>query len=689
MTGRPLLGILLAVIVESSHWTRIRWDFNDQGAARAWQLSAVAIAISGALIYLESSSRLAMPILLTWLPPLLLPVQFIQVFGMKTSLPLNMFSFLAKQRRQRNLRLGLTESEIHFNFGNVYFIVALLGCAVGNAANGPSGWLYLPATAVLVGWKILATNRSRWFSLLIALAIASGISIVGQKGLEKLDDHFTNRGLFTLGFDPNSTSTLIGKPGPVEQSADILWRLQSVTGRPPTLLRTASYNTYRENGRWFCNPLFNPEFRDLDTRLEQGQPYYLLARDSSGPEQIAAVNPQLPHFTLRGAASEYAPLPLPGDTASLQGFELDGIDRNFFGTVRLFPKHSVIAGKVLLKADCLSEDPVVRAEDLKIPFLERRTLKSVLQQLHLLKPTLWQVYQSKVEFTLPEKSESLVSQPRDSRPLSETLAILRTWFQREFRYSRDLTIAMSPYLRASPTAIEQFLTTDRTGHCEYFATATVLLLREAGIPARYATGFAVMERDANRNEYVIRGTHGHAWCRVWDAGAQRWIDFDTTPGGLSSVTPPPQSWFQRFSDQIKRLREDFFLWQNQPENRTNVTVVIWAVSLALLAFITKKLWKSKRTVSGNQATLLYDGALISTPLNALERLAAKRLGTRPTGTPLAEWLSQLRPALADVALLDEALALHQRLRFDPAPAPPNEQARLAVLAKKLAADLKG
>lgn len=313
----------------------------------------------------------------------------------------------------------------------------------------------------------------------------------------------------------------------------------------------------------------------------------------------------------------------------------------------------------------------------------------MLQQLHLLKPTLWQVYQSKVEFTLPEKSESLVSQPRDPRPLSEKLAILRTWFQREFRYSRNLTIAMSPYLRASPTAIEQFLTTSRSGHCEYFATATVLLLREAGIPARYATGFAVMERDANRNEYVIRGTHGHAWCRVWDAGAQHWIDFDTTPGDWSSLTPPPQSWVQRFSDQIKRLREDFFLWQNQPQNRTNVTVVIWAVSLALLAFLTKKLWKSKRTVLGNQATHSYDGAFISTPLNALERLAAKRLGTRPTGTPLAEWLSQLRPALVDDALLDEALALHQRLRFDPTPALPNEQARLAVLTKKLTADLKG
>ena len=28
---------------------------------------------------------------------------------------------------------------------------------------------------------------------------------------------------------------------------------------------------------------------------------------------------------------------------------------------------------------------------------------------------------------------------------------------------------------------------------------------------------------------VIRGTHGHAWCRVWDQDAGLWLDFDPTP----------------------------------------------------------------------------------------------------------------------------------------------------------------
>ena len=43
------------------------------------------------------------------------------------------------------------------------------------------------------------------------------------------------------------------------------------------------------------------------------------------------------------------------------------------------------------------------------------------------------------------------------------------------------------------SALDDFLNRSRAGHCEYFATATVLLLRAAGIPARYATGYSVQE----------------------------------------------------------------------------------------------------------------------------------------------------------------------------------------------------
>ena len=73
--------------------------------------------------------------------------------------------------------------------------------------------------------------------------------------------------------------------------------------------------------------------------------------------------------------------------------------------------------------------------------------------------------------------------------LSEKIARLRIFFLHEFEYARYLSIhpanRFSPY-RHSGNAISRFLLEGRRGHCEYFASATTLLLREAGVPARYS-----------------------------------------------------------------------------------------------------------------------------------------------------------------------------------------------------------
>jgi protein-glutamine gamma-glutamyltransferase len=57
---------------------------------------------------------------------------------------------------------------------------------------------------------------------------------------------------------------------------------------------------------------------------------------------------------------------------------------------------------------------------------------------------------------------------------------------------------------------------------------------------------------------------------------------------------------------------------------------------------------------------------VTTPLAALEKPARKLLGERPPGTPLAPWLMRLSSRLPQPELLARALALHHRLRFDPA-----------------------
>jgi transglutaminase-like putative cysteine protease len=641
---------------------KFRWDFSEDAASAAWQFTTLGIGLAGILIFLDETPYMALPSLLTWLPPLLLPMQFVQSYGLRDSLPLSTFSFLARYRHKRNLRLGLTEETIRIHFGNVYFVTTLIASTLGSQANSwPYSLMFLPGIIILTGWQFLAASRSHPLALVIALIVAGGISLAGQFGLDELADWFGNRGQSRSQFNPNSAPTMIGKPGRIQLSPDIVWRLRLHDDSPkPNLLRTGTYNILR-GSTWQNMRVAVTDFRDLDNiEPTQGEIFYLL-RDNLTPEaKREAIAPGLPRFSLRGTAFAETPLPVPGDTASLTDFELDAQQCNSLGSVRVFPKRSVIEGTVLWNGSTNPEVEPLANEDLVIPPPEREALQEALRQIRI-----------------------------DEQPTLEgKLRAIRGWFQQNFTYSRNLSINASHYLSNPHTALTQFLTTQQSGHCEYFATTTALLLREAGIPARYATGYAVIERDLKRQEYIIRGTHGHAWCRVWDADAGSWLDFDTTPGSWLDALRPQNTASQRFNDSVKRIREDFFLWRNRPANRLGATVVMLAILLAVTGYIAKRLWKSKRRMEAARKATRYTGPVVLTPLNALEPQAEKHLGSRPPGEPFAAWLMRLRPSLADSSVLEEAVELHQRLRFDPQPTPQTTRERLAELARDLESAIK-
>lgn len=115
----------------------------------------------------------------------------------------------------------------------------------------------------------------------------------------------------------------------------------------------------------------------------------------------------------------------------------------------------------------------------------------------------------------------------------------------DYRYSLDLT---SP-LVVGMDPIEQFLSVDRSGNCQYFASALVLMLRSQGIPARLVVGFNTDEYNNIGGYYIARQLHAHAWVEAlvdakWlkpneltystIASEQYWMHLDPTPGGGGS-----------------------------------------------------------------------------------------------------------------------------------------------------------
>ncbi len=78
--------------------------------------------------------------------------------------------------------------------------------------------------------------------------------------------------------------------------------------------------------------------------------------------------------------------------------------------------------------------------------------------------------------------------------------------------------------------VAEFLFEKKKGYCEYFASATAVLLRLQGIPARYVRGFTVREANRIGGHYVVREADAHAWVEAFVPG-RGWVEADATPAG--------------------------------------------------------------------------------------------------------------------------------------------------------------
>ncbi len=99
-----------------------------------------------------------------------------------------------------------------------------------------------------------------------------------------------------------------------------------------------------------------------------------------------------------------------------------------------------------------------------------------------------------------------------------------------------------------------FLVRRKKGHCEYFASAMVLLARAAGLNARIVAGFKGGKYNDIGKYYVIRNCDAHTWVEVYIPG-KGWRRYDPTPADRESFLFGEESFlakpFWDFIDLIK------------------------------------------------------------------------------------------------------------------------------------------
>lgn len=146
---------------------------------------------------------------------------------------------------------------------------------------------------------------------------------------------------------------------------------------------------------------------------------------------------------------------------------------------------------------------------------------------------------------------------KGSKPVDKVIAVRDFFLKRNengkriFRYTLKAGAVDDPNIPSSKM-LYNFLFKTHAGYCTYYAGASLFMLRALGVPTRFTTGFATINRsDKNKGWYWFYASQAHAWTQVYFPG-YGWLDFDMTIGNEDQQSapkpdgtpplPPPEPW---------------------------------------------------------------------------------------------------------------------------------------------------
>jgi transglutaminase-like putative cysteine protease len=503
--------------------------------------------------------------------------------------------------------------------------VVLLGSSATNPANR---WFY-PAAVALIVWAIAAARPPRFprWSFVLFAALAAGGGYFGHTQLRevqsRLESAFVNwlgGAIRRPGTSAREARTALGQIGRLKLSGRIVLHVEPETGEPPPLLREASYNSLQRNTYWYNT---NRSFERVP--LEANDVWKLLPKKKT--TRAVTVSASLE----RGAGI----LALPAGAAQLENLLVGEVGTNILGVVRVAEGPGLVSYRASYgPGQTIDSEP--GPTDLAVPEGEKAALSEIVAQLDLA-----------------------------SKTDAEKLRLIAGFFQNNFKYSTWLAAGNSPM--ESETPVTRFLRTTRSGHCEFFATATTLLLRQARIPARYAVGYAVMESAKSGRTFLVRERHAHAWTLVWNKDRRIWEDFDTTPASWDAVESENASFWEPLADfwsavkyQLARMR-----W-----GKTNYRqYLVWALVPMILFLAWRIIFNRQRKrarLADEAVAVARDWPGLDSEFYLVEQKLAQRGFQRWENETLADWLGRIQKTSTDsVDGLRAILPLHYRYRFDP------------------------
>jgi len=670
-----LTGLALGLVLESSRVLKERWDFSEADMIRIWNFCSL-LGLAAAIFAFTSndgpasfgkmfadpgvhtsrlagnSSTQAALSLIRWLPLIFYVYMLAQAFSSRTEFPLDTISPFLRYRRKRRLKNRLPASpQFSFNASFPYFVLCFFAASAHAAEDQSFFW----GLCGLVAWA-LWSQRPRGFGRLVWLGMLGAViiaSLLGQRGLgqlarlTELADNYNAQWLtrwMRHSTDPEQSRTSIGQIGEQQMSPQIILRVARVNGAAiPTYLREATYRTYHAPA-WYAagSPDHPDHFSSIPELPPQDSGNWNLQPGVAG-QKLVNISCYLENYNPKDG-NRLGVLPLPVDCDRLEQLAAYTLENNSVGTVLADGPGLVIFNARFGAGTTMDNPPVTNIapglnDDLAVPDREKPALDTIIAQLPL---------------------AGLNDQ--------EKCRVVDHYFAVNYQYSiwqeRPKNHPKSP--ATNETALANFLLHTHSGHCEFFATATVLLLREMGIPARYAVGYYVHEPAGGG--YVVRARDAHAWCLAWNFHTRAWETLDTTPASWTEIEGKRKSPWQFISDTFSWLGYQFAKFRyGQSHLRPYLLIALVPVLGYFLYQIIFHRRRHQPTDAAKSAPFANWPGLDS-EFYLLEQALADRGLVRHRGESLTHWLAQSSgdPAVAGLQEpLRQLVRLHYRHRFDP------------------------
>lgn len=613
-------AIPMAIIIEARHFLNRRWALTKTDFYRIADLTNVGLAGMLLFLFLNRTEYHFIVSLLSWIPILLFPL--VVVLSYSTTPRMSLDVLFPSLRRQKE------PVQQSWDMDYVFLATCLLSAGLNR-----DGSYYFPIAALIIALTLYPLRSPRFPNSVFVLAMSIiflGATAVhyGLRGAhmeikEKTELWIAN--WIAQRTDPLRTRTGLGQVGRLKLSDSIAFRIEPLSGKRdfPLLLREASYDTM-SGTNW---EVFDPRFHEVP----HADDFTWTFADNTHQYPQAKIYLEFDR--------ERDLIPAPAELVELHELPATDVSMSIYGAIQ---------------GDGLIPAPYYRVRYDVEPHISNRPSSTDMVVPRKYQSIIAQVVPENLEQEDVRQDNSQQDSQQGSQQDKAAIQFVQNYFS-DFSYSlfqSDFDPEQNP--------LSRFLLDTRAGHCEHFATATVLMLRQLGIPARYVVGYSVQEWNERLGMYVVRKRHAHAWATAYVNG--RWVVVDTTPSRWLGLENDNAGALQPIWDYLGNSQFLFQNWWND-QRIEDYETELYVLGFILVLVLIWRISTSEQVIleSGKDAQIseyLVPGR--ESPFFDVEQRLTLSGYRRGPGELMRDWLVRIdRPELLPL------LINHNRWRFDP------------------------